>query len=262
MNIQNTAQQELFRQLSTAGISSEQTPRFNNYQIDELGLFINSLEKSYDDFESELGENIMGRSGGLGLFLTDSLQTITKIGVRIRQYQQEKILQIMELNPVLYKRNRLHEMNQFLNCQLDIIEKTIKLIEEKLDLVMNSGVFIPETSTLEERLSPVLKNKIRSNLSKVELTYLLWWLVEAEVIHVGENLQDFIRFVENNFQYYDKEKKGYHELKKVNTVKSKFTSKTSRVETDKIRERLMKMLEETSMPPQKSILKKQTYNYE
>jgi hypothetical protein len=234
---------------------------YNGFHIEDLGQFRNHLEATYDDFNSELNDNLLHRNEGLKLYLANLLVTISKIHHKILDYQHENVFEVFELNEKIFLQNRLHELNQFIGYQLEIAAQTKVLVEEKLNLVSNSDIFNQASQDEGDQLSPILKNKIRCNLPKIDLTVLLWLLVEANIIAVGKKHHNFISFIEDNFQYFDTTKQTYCDLKQVKNLMAKLNGKTKGANVIRTRVELLNLLQETTLPPKNSLLEKQTYCY-
>ncbi len=258
MILSKSAQQTLFKELAKAEIRSLQNPEFNNYGIDEFGNFQNHLNSMYEKFESELSDNLTNQSPSLELYLTDLIKTLSDINKTILDYQKEEIYATQKENPNAFKRNRLGYMNYFLNFQLEIIEKTAKELNKKQELVKDPLIFKPIVSKFGiSDNSAMLQSKIKSNLSKVDLTVLLWWLAEAKFFEFGESHDQFIKFVEDNFQFFDKAKQMYADAKHISQLMSKLNSPNC-TETNPTQARLelLEALTKKLIPPEKSVLKK------
>lgn len=257
MELQKTAQQTLFKELAKSEIKAHQSPEFNGFGIDDFGDFQEKLNKLHEKFEIELNDNLTNRSPSMELYLTDIIKTITGIHERVHNYWKEEIYETQNENPEMFKINRLGYMNHFLSFQLDLISRTEIELSKKLELVKNTDLFKPVTALSDAAGSPVFKNKVRSNLARVDLGILLWWLAETKVFEFDDSHENFVKFVEDNFQFFDKGKKMYADMKHIGSLMNKFNDPDS-TETNpaQSRKELLAVLQKQSLPPEKSVLKK------
>ena len=266
MEIKKTAQQHLFRLLSRHDIRAEQTSKYNGYTIEEFGHYKNALDGSYEDFESETSENLMQDKDVLILYFTDLVGTLSKIAASLREYQQEQIFDFFEANQELFRLNQFHAMNRFIIAQQDIIYKTTDFIQEKINLVANFGLrAVVNTKSAEAELLSGMENttishkKIKFNLSRVNLAVLLWWMAEADLLEVDKNHNQLVSLIENNFQYRAESKKSHFDMKHMQSEMSKLTNGSHEVNPELARLNLLKILNETILPPRKSLLEKRKW---
>lgn len=228
MTIQKTAQQNLYKELARSQIVVNQNPVYNDFSIDDFGIFQDTLNKLYENFENELNDNLTNRSPSLEIYLVDIITTLNTTANQIRTFQQEEIYETLNENPEGFKINRLAYMNYFLDFQLGIIGKTQTQLANKLSLVKNVDLFKPTKEVSDAiAIETVFKNKIKSNLARVDLTVLLWWLAETKIIEFDGSHDNFIKFVEDNFQYLDKGKNIYSEMKHIGALMTKLNDPTS-----------------------------------
>ena len=259
MTLLKSAQQTLFMELAKSDIEPLQSPVYNGYGINDFGEFQNLLNNLYENFERELNDNLTNRHPSLKLYLTDITKTLSEISVQVRQYQQEEIYDSNKDNPDLFKLNQLGYMNNFMNFQLEIIDKTKKEIGKKLELVENPELFKPEGSYATETGTSVMDNKIRFKLSKIDLTVLLWWLAESEILPF-ETHDNFVKFTQDNFQYFDKKHGIFTDMKDIGSLMSKLNDNYSSEDPKKSCNKLLEKLQKTTLPPNESKLKKQKWS--
>ena len=256
MDLKTSAQQDLFRKLAKSKITGHQEPNFNGYMIEEYNDFKIRLQGLYENFEKELRFNLESNSGGLLNYLKgiqESLQNILNV---FQQQYREDIHLVEQNNPELYQHKRLFYINNFFRFQEEIIYKTAQEISNNLLLVMED----PDLNTGKGSSQAILKRKVKSNLPKIDLVVLLWWLAEAKIFEFDGSHDNFVKFVEANFQYYDKSKTTYFDMKDVGPVMSKLFNDSPETNPVKSREELLQMLQNVALPPEKSILVKNKWN--
>lgn len=258
MDIKKTAQQSLFTELNKSEMNAIQIPEYNGYSIDDFGGFQDKLNQLYEKFEIELSDNLTNRSSSLELYLTDIIKKISGVNDRIHIFQKEEIYETQKSNPDIFKINRLGYINYFLNFQLEIINRTKIELSEKLALVKNADLFKPVKVTNDVTgASPILKNKIKIKLSRVDLAVLLWWLAEANFFELDGSHENFVKFVEDNFQFFDKSKNIYADMKHIGSLMTKLNDKhSSETNPTQSRKELLEILQKINLPPVKSELKK------
>ena len=100
--------------------------------------------------------------------------------------------------------------------------------------------------------SSVLHTKIRSNLAKVDLAVLLWLLAEAKIFEFDGSHNSFVKFVENNFQYFDKGKKIYSDMKHIASLMTKLNDEnSSETKPTQSQKELLATLKKIKLPPEK-----------
>ncbi len=257
MELQKTAQLNLFRELAKSEIKAHQNPEYNGYGIDGFGYFQDKLNTLHEKFEIELNDNLTNRSPSLEVYLTDIIKTVSGIRAQIRSYQKEEIYDTQKETPEMFKINRLGYINHFLSFQLDMISRTQIELSKKLELVKNTDLFKPVTASSGVDGFPVLKNKIRSNLSRIDLGVLLWWLAETKFLEFDGSHDNFVKWVDANFQYYDKSKETYADMRHFGTLMAKLMDpKNPETNPAKNRKDLLEALTKQLLPPEKTVLEK------
>lgn len=255
MTLIKTAQQKLFAELARTDMKASQKPTFNGYGIDDFGHYQTHLVTLYNAFEVELADNLTSRNPSLPLYLTDCIEKLVAINTQARSYQTDNIIQLQEENPEQFRKNKLWYMSRFISFQLEMIGKVESELTQKLNLTHKKEVFSSDLTTGAGEIN--FKNKIRANLSKVDLTVLIWWLAEANILEFDGSRDAFVKCIENHFMYYDKGKKMYFDVKGVGPLVSKLNDPACvEVDSYKAQQDLLEKLKNMELPPEKSILKR------
>ncbi len=257
MELNKAAQRDLFKVLAKSEIKAHQSPEYNGYSIDDFGQFQENLNSLFENFEIELNDNLTNRSPSLEVYLTDINKTIAGINEQVRNYLKEEIIETQKYNPEIFKQNRLGYMNHFLSFQLEIIERTQNELSKKIDLVKNADLFKPVMAPSDPSRSPIFKTKISSNLARVDLAVLLWWLAEAKLLEFDGSHDNFVKFIEDNFQFLDKGKNVYADMKHIGSLMTKLNDPNSpEVNPAQSRKEILDILQKQPLPPINSVLQK------
>ncbi len=161
----------------------------------------------------------------------------------------------------MFKLNQLGYMDNFLKYQINIIRKTKNELIKKLELVKNYDLYKPSIIDADSDVNNSIMNiKLKSKLSKHDLTVLFWWLAEAGLLEFEESNSTFVKSLENNLIYFDKKQKVFSEMKGIAILMSRFTNKSSGESPETAREELLKILQDTLLPPTNSVLQKNKWS--
>lgn len=215
MELKKAAQQELFKALARTELNTLQAPEYNGYTIDKFGYFQADLTALYGNFVAELNENLTGRSASLAVYLADIQKSIAKILKEVLQQQRTEVIEVHSNNREAFRQNKLGFINHFFNFQKEMIYKTYDEIEQKLSVVSDPKLFKPlEVPALPAGASdaehmPKFTFKLRSNMTRKDLTVLWWLLDQCDFIEFNsqKHLADFL---EQNFLFAEKDADKIH----------------------------------------------------
>lgn len=255
MELQKTALKDLLKQLVETEISVYIDPKYNGFEIENFSHFQNLLNMRYKKFEKELSQNLDNRSPSLDQHLTNATKKLSEIREHVKDFQKVKLKDSQKRNADSFTKDQLRQINDFLNFQLEIIDKTKIHLLQKLEFVKDPELFTPAMDDTNTAGSPVLHTKIRSNLTKVDLAVLLWLLAEAQIFEFDGSHNGFVKFVEQNFQYFDRGKEIYADMKHIGPLMTKLNDEnSSETNPTQSQKELLATLKKIKLPPEKSQL--------
>jgi len=252
MEIIKTAQKILFAELKKIDFDSDPEPNFNGYVPADFDKFRDKLKSLYRKFEEEVNDNLTNRSQSLRIYIAGLAKTISEIKNRIQR--SLTLWETLIENPKSIGREGLRSLQHFFLYQLEIIDDTETEISKILELATDDDLNPLTNSTSDDPMMP--KSKVRSNLSRVELAFLLWWLAEARLFEFDGSQDSFVKYVEGNFLFNDKNK-GHAPMKHLASLLNKFYDKNStEVNPSILKQQLLEMLQNQTLPPFKPVLEK------
>ena len=124
MELQKNALRDLFERLAQTEISVYIDPNYNGYEIDSFPGFQNRLNMLYRKFENELSNNLDNRLPSIELHLTNAIKKLSEIRDHLIDFQKVKLKDSQKRNADSFTKDQLRQINDFLNFQLEIIDKT------------------------------------------------------------------------------------------------------------------------------------------
>jgi hypothetical protein len=251
----------LLNQLAETEIKIYIFPTYNGQEVENLETIQNHINDLYQYFENELRLNLENRLPTLEPLLVNATKWLAEIRDQVLNFQKTKLKDEQKRNAESFSMDQLRKISNLIDFQLEIINKTEKHLLEKLEFVRDPELFTSAMDDSDSAGSPLIKTKIRANLSRVDLAILLWWLAEAELLELDKNHNAFVKFVEDNFQYFDKSKKIYADMKHIGSLMTKLNDeKSSETNPSNSQKELLKILKKIELPPEKSVLTKNKWN--
>lgn len=233
MEIQKTAQQQLFKKLEKAEITYHNDTQYNGFGISDLGHFQQELDELFEAFKKELSDNLTNLPPALKVYLIDIHRTIAELYKAHLEKQRTEIYDVHKNDYEFFRDNSLGYFRHFFDYQKGVIYNTYQAIEQKLAIVNDPELYPVSGSSVDSGSNPALTTgdsekqpqftlKLKSNLGRKDLTVLWWLLSECDFIEF-DSQKHLAAFLQENFLFADPDTDGtqYREMVSIQSLLSK-----------------------------------------